>query len=421
MTGETEAQLLVGSFQPSHGGNQIEWDDGVVTQAIQEGKWALLDNFGDADPCVLERLNPCLEHPVDWRLVEKGDDTPLDVSRGSNGERFRFIATMTAEVNGSGDKDLSPALYNRFNIVHMEGVHELSAGDKLASAQRAALLEELTQIVKTLLGDACTVADLEASGESLLSPRLDEQKSEGGPNMQTASTASRVASVCLQLWEQRDRPPEGLMLAQPLTFRTLIRLIDSAYRLWSTRRLTIGRALKEAFSATLAGLYQEVSGGGVDEVASTTVAWQAQEMFDAIVDGLVPDDDGAEAAADGSTKGAAERTLERLMAGASEEMIITRSREPYAKQALLAVECSLPVLLEGPAAVGKTALIAALSKLYEQEISTVGKDKVASAASSAFPAPAGTGRLLRVNNTATTTIQDYLGAFLPSGDAGALE
>ena len=56
MTGETEASVLVGSFEPR--GKRIEWGDGVVTAAVRDGKWVVLDNFAEADSCVLERLNP---------------------------------------------------------------------------------------------------------------------------------------------------------------------------------------------------------------------------------------------------------------------------------------------------------------------------------------------------------------------------
>jgi chromosomal replication initiation ATPase DnaA len=77
--------------------------------------------------------------------------------------------------------------------------------------------------------------------------------------------------------------------------------------------------------------------------------------------------------------------IRKLMRGSNEEMIVTSSRRSYAEQVLLAVECNQPVLLEGPAAVGKTALITALAMLR--------------------PDVKGDG-LWRVNNTATTTIQE---------------
>ena len=92
----------------------------------------LLNNLGDADPCVLERLNPCLESPIDWRLVEKGEEAPLDVH-----SRFRFMATMT-----TGQRELSPALYNRFNVVHMTPL----------SNDPESFLTEMRLVVSAILG-----------------------------------------------------------------------------------------------------------------------------------------------------------------------------------------------------------------------------------------------------------------------------
>ena len=361
MTGETESQTLVGSFQPN--GANIDWNDGVVTRAIKYGQWTLLDNLGDADPCVLERLNPCLEYPVDWRLVEMGDAEKIEDTKYPSMRHFRFIATMTTEEKGGGsgsDKDLSPALYNRFNIVHMEAVasdtNEVSA--------------EIQQIIATVLGDA-TWDD--ANG---------------------ADCIQAVTDICVELWTKRDKPPPGLVLAQPITFRSLVRLLDSAYRLKSTRDAPLANALKEAYAATIGGLYQ-VASATITESASAIV----QPRFDEVVDRAL-----GTYSADAPDDGPAERTLQILMDGQRKDMIVTISRRPYAKQVLLAVECSLPVLLEGPAAVGKTALISALSPLYAQEVARATGDA---------PNP---GKLLRVNNTATTTIQDYVGALLPGSN-----
>ena len=50
----------------------------------------LLDDINQAEPAVIERLNPLLETPCIWTLTEKGDTKPLPVPQG-----FRLFATMT--------------------------------------------------------------------------------------------------------------------------------------------------------------------------------------------------------------------------------------------------------------------------------------------------------------------------------------
>ncbi|CAF5142346.1 unnamed protein product, partial [Rotaria sp. Silwood1] len=84
----------------------------------------------------------------------------------------------------------------------------------------------------------------------------------------------------------------------------------------------------------------------------------------------------------------------------NKEHILTNSRLNYANSVLGAVACKIPLLLEGPAAVGKTALISHLWKHMKSP-----NNNMTSNLSSV--------KLARVNNTDTTTIQDYFGTFLP--------
>ena len=109
---------------------------------------------------------------------------------------------------------------------------------------------------------------------------------------------------------------------------------------------------------------------------------------------LVADDLGrvfgnALGVSDGSTKAAlslGENTADDVeVAGGNH--VLTRSRQRYRDNVLACVQCGFPVLVEGLAAVGKTSLIRPMC-------------------------PDGTG-YEQVNNTDTTTIQDYLGSIVP--------
>ncbi len=76
--------------------------------------------------------------------------------------------------------------------------------------------------------------------------------------------------------------------------------------------------------------------------------------------------------------------------------MLTESRKAYANAVATAVACGLPVLLEGPAAVGKTELIRHLAAhMYDSPV-----------------------LLERVNNSESTSHQDYFGSYLPQGKAG---
>ncbi|CAF4415448.1 unnamed protein product [Rotaria sp. Silwood2] len=87
----------------------------------------------------------------------------------------------------------------------------------------------------------------------------------------------------------------------------------------------------------------------------------------------------------------------------TDEHILTQSRLNYANAVLGAVACNIPLLLEGPSAVGKTTLIAHLCKnIDNKKMHYISNEQIV--------------KLERVNNTDTTTIQDYLGTFLPVND-----
>ncbi|CAF3905224.1 unnamed protein product, partial [Rotaria sp. Silwood1] len=69
----------------------------------------------------------------------------------------------------------------------------------------------------------------------------------------------------------------------------------------------------------------------------------------------------------------------------------TPTRYEAAKRLCASIICSRPVLLEGPAATGKTSLIEYLAQCN--------------------------GKILyRVNNTKGTTVQDYFGSYMPNGE-----
>ena len=119
MTPETEASHLVGQYNPNDGtGEKIKWQDGFITRAFKKGISILLDNLNQGDSCVLERLNPLLENEPIWVLTENRETLPLKKQ-----ENFKVFATMTVSSNSNNKSfypELSPALYNRFSIIHME-------------------------------------------------------------------------------------------------------------------------------------------------------------------------------------------------------------------------------------------------------------------------------------------------------------
>ena len=125
LTSEVDATALVGQQMPDDegGDNRIIWQDGAATKAYKQGCWLLIDNLDQADPCVLERLNPLLEQPPTWVLTEQGHVSPLTCRTAPDGSQtcgpatgFGIFATMNSDTRSY---PLSPALANRFTVYSM--------------------------------------------------------------------------------------------------------------------------------------------------------------------------------------------------------------------------------------------------------------------------------------------------------------
>ncbi|CAF4763759.1 unnamed protein product, partial [Rotaria sp. Silwood1] len=346
ITPETEPSALIGQMIPNdHKNNEnvndrkkLIWENGCVTKAFIEGQWVLLDNLNVAESSVLERLNPILEHKPMLILTENSDNRQQVMH-----ENYQLVATMTSpdtrrQPSQTSINELSPALYNRFGIVHMPDV-SFDTEDKS---------EELSKNIRALLSD------------------------EFNPDDYTLAM-----DFCHTILKFYKKNPQNF---PKLTLRSIIRLLDSAYllRLKFSSELDFISSLWTAYHVTIANQIKD------DQIRN--------DLTDRIRQLLQ---------ADRPAPNLRQPTLTDWIEN-NDNYILTPSRQNYANAVLGAVTCNIPLLLEGPAAVGKTALISDLCKHLEP-----GKVN-----------PSSTTRieLERVNNTDTTTIQDYLGTYLPMND-----
>ena len=342
ITPETEPSALIGQVIPNdtkdeHDSNsrkKLIWQNGCVTDAFTSGQWVLLDNLNTAESSVLERLNPVLEQKPMLILTEKGD-----VKEQSIHNNYQLVATMTppdfhhqSQVNSA--KELSPSLYNRFSIIHMQDFSFDIINDS----------QELLLITKAILSDE---------------PTIDYKL---------------VIEVCQTILRFYSSNTKNF---PKFTFRNIIRLLDSTYLLQLRFSSTVDflSSLWTAFHVTIA-----------NQIKSEQLRNELTERIKSLLE------EG--------------RPLIKLVQpnftdciDQSNEHILTQSRLNYANAVLGAVTCHIPLLLEGPAGVGKTALISYLCKHMKSQ----------------------TLQLERVNNTDTTTIQDYLGIFLPVNDGFAYQ
>ncbi|GAO16920.1 hypothetical protein UVI_02046410 [Ustilaginoidea virens] len=121
----------------------FEWSDGALVEALRSGHFFLLDEISLADDSVLERLNSVLEPQRTLLLAEKGVDNSYVV--GAPG--FQFFGTM----NPGGDfgkKELSPALRNRFTEIW---VPPLSTSEDIHDIVEAKLVDRSKHLVDAMV------------------------------------------------------------------------------------------------------------------------------------------------------------------------------------------------------------------------------------------------------------------------------
>ncbi|CAF4073881.1 unnamed protein product, partial [Rotaria magnacalcarata] len=353
ITPETEPSALVGQLVPNDDkdesgpnyGKTLIWQNGCVTQAYTNGQWVLLDNLGTAESSVLERLNPVLEQKPMLILTEKGD-----VDEQIMHENYQLVATMTPpdtrqqlQMNSTGSgNELSPALYNRFAVIHMQDLTFDITHDS----------DELQMIAKALLSDESDV---------------DHQ------------LVIKLCEIIFSFYKNNTKN------FPKFTLRNIIRLLDSTHllRLRFKSTLDFISSLWTAYNVTIAN---QIKGVKLRIELNNHVRKLLEEKQSSIK---------------------LQQPKFTDWINESTEHILTESRLNYANAILGAVACNIPLLLEGPAAVGKTALISYLCKnMKAQSLNNLSSTS---------------NRLERVNNTDTTTIQDYLGAFLPVNDGFAFQ
>jgi midasin len=101
----TDTADLLGSIRPIPGGGGFQWQDGIVLQAMRNGRRLLIDEISLAPDSVLERLNSLLEPERTILLTDAG--------AGSNGFEqlikampdFQLVATMNPG-NDYGKKEV---------------------------------------------------------------------------------------------------------------------------------------------------------------------------------------------------------------------------------------------------------------------------------------------------------------------------
>ena len=352
ITSETDVDMFVGNIDP----NSLKWHPGCVTDAIEADMWLLLDNLNEVEATVAERLNPVLECPPSWTIPDKGDSVASVTSYDfTDKTQFHIFATMTppCHADNSTGSELSAALYNRFAIIHID--------DKgiLDDAMHADLI-------------SCFIGD--------------------------TAFASEVSGLPRQLTTAFNRVTQKI---PRITRREFVRFADCAYRLFwhpscdQSKPMFGLRCILAALEVSVLQGLNNVSSSNFGKASGISVQPEAlrQQFLECMGWAVTRLED----------MGFLDVITDASVRDEVQNFVLSRDINPkryaFAQAVAIAVLCRLPVLLEGPAATGKTKLVEFLSSRRRNlDLSSQG--------------------LWKVNNTGTTTVQDYVGSYVPFGDSG---
>ena len=307
ITPETEPDALVGSFVPHD--KSVTWQEGIVTKAVREGYWLILENLSEAQSTVLERLNSVLENPPVWTVTENMENGSENIKIHPE---FRIIATMTppagnrsserlSGANVSTNNELSPALYNRFSIVTITDQHDDKNG--------------LNQLYCALAGDTDLV-----------------------------NYKDKFVSLFTKLKEK---------YTTILNLRHFTRTVDGAYKLLYNKKLNMNAllALQSCIDLNLLGTFKTKN--NVNEVMHIINQHfpnfnSNSECFYSLFGRSSPNNN-------------------------SYVIDKEKAPSQYDNACLLsaAISCDFPALLEGPAATGKTSLVSHLSSCQGRQLERV--------------------------------------------------
>lgn len=309
LTPESEPSAMLGEQIPTNASEEgsVQWKDGPLTRAFVHGDMCIVDNLGQAEPVVQERINPILESPKFLCLTERGDTEPLKhrsveglgIKTIGPAPGFQFIATYTPKGAASRgydatSKDLTVALFNRFIVVHID--------------------------------DPCQSTDpeFEASLRSIAKCCFDHRRHE-----QAVETTIDCAFKIKKSFSSR--------MNSTCTFRDFVTFLDVVSILVQKRQdLSLPEALNCAVLATFAARIKDQTARGqfLGDLRCPSNALEPLKLLEGFE--LAP------------------------------ELVLTDSRRTHAQAVLLGALVDKPVLLEGKPAVGKTSLVVGLKKFAEK-------------------------------------------------------
>ncbi|KAJ1814186.1 AAA ATPase midasin, partial [Coemansia sp. RSA 2599] len=117
LSSSMDAKVLLGNYVTTQKAGDFEWRAGLLTTAVSEGRWVLVEDIDLAPPDVVQTLVPLLESHTLF-VASRGEAIRAHI-------RFRLFATLSTHARGSGsrvgmDGLLGSSIWTRVQIGSLE-------------------------------------------------------------------------------------------------------------------------------------------------------------------------------------------------------------------------------------------------------------------------------------------------------------
>jgi MoxR-like ATPase len=169
-TEETKCSDLIGSQTPQVNGKDIymEWKEGFLTKAIENGELVILDNLQEANSTITERLNGLLDIKYD-EGKNKGNSKKFDVPENpiKNSIKIHQDFRIIGICDISTINQMSPAFLNRFDIIILENQLNNLSEEGLTKLLNIIINKgkEQSESTKKILEDADQIFGVEEENE----------------------------------------------------------------------------------------------------------------------------------------------------------------------------------------------------------------------------------------------------------------
>ena len=323
---QTDAKLLLGTYTSGSTPGTFVWKNGVLTTAVKEGKWVLIEDINKAPTEVVSVLLTLLENR-ELVIPSRGE-----VVKCANG--FQMISTITTEENHGHKNYLDMIGMRLWNEVALEQIDELS---RILMAKFPSLHSLIPKFIETF----------DRVEQIYKNPHFVSLNKGGHPRMISVRDIMKLCARVDQHFKEANMGSENTLIENSLYDSIFLECVDCF-----TSSISESRALEPLVSTI--GEVLEISPSKVNILTSSQYVPEFDVGSDLINIG----------------RASLKRSVFNIKRKSANEtsFATTNHAKRLMEQIGMSVEMSEPVLLVGETGTGKTTVVQQVASLLNKKL-----------------------------------------------------